>query len=264
MGQRLAAEGYVVLVPNPFYRNAKAPVVDGCPALAVVSNSRNASRYNRAPYSLRDFHAPRAILFLRWQSLPPRTPLLHSHNHAVVVNSFWPFWYPGYPYAHGYPYLSPPIFNDSDNYDSQPASNYAAPQPDVPYQTQPYPPQSEDQPEPPAPPDSFPQQPNPSHLGHYNGAPSPPSSAPPVTLIFKDGRPPEQIYNYLLTANTLTVLDQNRRDIPVSQIDVDATAKANLQAGVTFSSCSVGTTSSSHKFAAPLNKCSQSPRCPFT
>jgi carboxymethylenebutenolidase len=29
LGQRLAAEGYVVLVPNPFYRNAKAPVVGG-------------------------------------------------------------------------------------------------------------------------------------------------------------------------------------------------------------------------------------------
>ena len=29
MGRRLAAEGYIVLVPNPFYRNAKAPVVDG-------------------------------------------------------------------------------------------------------------------------------------------------------------------------------------------------------------------------------------------
>jgi carboxymethylenebutenolidase len=29
MGRRLAAAGYVVLVPNPFYRNAKAPVVDG-------------------------------------------------------------------------------------------------------------------------------------------------------------------------------------------------------------------------------------------
>ena len=27
MGRRLAAQGYVVLVPNPFYRNAKAPVV---------------------------------------------------------------------------------------------------------------------------------------------------------------------------------------------------------------------------------------------
>jgi carboxymethylenebutenolidase len=29
MGRRLAAQGYVVLVPNPFYRNQKAPVVDG-------------------------------------------------------------------------------------------------------------------------------------------------------------------------------------------------------------------------------------------
>ena len=27
MGRRLAAEGYTVLVPNPFYRTAKAPVV---------------------------------------------------------------------------------------------------------------------------------------------------------------------------------------------------------------------------------------------
>src|SRR5215469_16011252 len=29
MGRRLAVQGYVVLVPNPFYRNAKAPVVGG-------------------------------------------------------------------------------------------------------------------------------------------------------------------------------------------------------------------------------------------
>ena len=29
MGRRLAAEGYVVLVPNPFYRSKKAPVVEG-------------------------------------------------------------------------------------------------------------------------------------------------------------------------------------------------------------------------------------------
>ncbi len=29
MGRRLATQGYVVLVPNPFYRNQKAPVVDG-------------------------------------------------------------------------------------------------------------------------------------------------------------------------------------------------------------------------------------------
>ncbi|HEY1753449.1 MAG TPA: dienelactone hydrolase family protein, partial [Caulobacteraceae bacterium] len=29
MGRRLAAEGYAVLVPNPFYRTRKAPVIDG-------------------------------------------------------------------------------------------------------------------------------------------------------------------------------------------------------------------------------------------
>jgi len=29
LGRRLAAEGYVVLVPNPFYRSRKAPVVEG-------------------------------------------------------------------------------------------------------------------------------------------------------------------------------------------------------------------------------------------
>lgn len=29
MGRRLAAEGYIVLVPNPFYRSRRAPVVDG-------------------------------------------------------------------------------------------------------------------------------------------------------------------------------------------------------------------------------------------
>src|SRR6186997_2050502 len=29
MGRRLAAEGYTVLVPNPFYRTQKAPVVTG-------------------------------------------------------------------------------------------------------------------------------------------------------------------------------------------------------------------------------------------
>ncbi|HWW63685.1 MAG TPA: dienelactone hydrolase family protein [Sphingomonadaceae bacterium] len=29
MGRRLAADGYVVLVPNPFYRSKRAPVVDG-------------------------------------------------------------------------------------------------------------------------------------------------------------------------------------------------------------------------------------------
>ena len=159
----------------------------------------------------------------------------HPHNHVVFVNSFWPFRYWGYPYAYGYPYLWPSIFNDSDNYDSEPTSNYAVPQP-YDYNNVPYQPQPEDQQDLAVPPDPSLQQPNTSHRAPYSGSTSPAPADPPVTVVFfKDGRPPEHIYNYLLTANTLTVLDQNRRDIPVSQIDVDASAKANLQAGVNFS-----------------------------
>lgn len=55
-----------------------------------------------------------------------------------------------------------------------------------------------------------------------------------VTLVFKDGRPPEQIHNYLLTGTTLYVQDQHRRDIPLSQLDLVATAKVNHEAGVDF------------------------------
>jgi hypothetical protein len=55
-----------------------------------------------------------------------------------------------------------------------------------------------------------------------------------VTVIFKDGRPKEQIHNYLLTATTLTVLDQKYREIPVDQINLDATEATNRADGVDF------------------------------
>jgi hypothetical protein len=61
-----------------------------------------------------------------------------------------------------------------------------------------------------------------------------PASEEAVTLIFKDGRPPEQIHNYLLTRSTLYVGDQLRRAIPTDQLDLVATAKANQEAGVDF------------------------------
>ena len=75
----------------------------------------------------------------------------------------------------------------------------------------------------------------------YQAYAAPPSQpAPPaepeeaVTLIFKDGRAPEQIHNYMLTRTTLYVRDQHKRDIPVADLDLDATAKANRDAGVEF------------------------------
>jgi hypothetical protein len=55
-----------------------------------------------------------------------------------------------------------------------------------------------------------------------------------VTLIFKDGRPPQQIHNYLLTRSALYVTEPDRRIIPTSQLDLVATVKVNRDAGVDF------------------------------
>ena len=68
--------------------------------------------------------------------------------------------------------------------------------------------------------------------------PAPPAAVPEnedaVTLVFKDGRPSEQIHNYALTRTTLYVRDQHRRDIPVDQLDLAATQKVNHDAGIDF------------------------------
>jgi len=55
-----------------------------------------------------------------------------------------------------------------------------------------------------------------------------------VEVIFKDGRPPETIHNYMLTATTLTVLDTRYQQIPLNQIDLAATEAFNRALGVNF------------------------------
>ena len=58
---------------------------------------------------------------------------------------------------------------------------------------------------------------------------------PEVTLLFKDGRPPEQVKNYAVTPTTLYVLDGARwREIPLNQLDLPQTEKTNHDAGVDF------------------------------
>ena len=47
MGHRLAAMGYTVLVPNPFYRSAKAPVLPGTIRLLQSRHPRQAHRLSR-------------------------------------------------------------------------------------------------------------------------------------------------------------------------------------------------------------------------
>ena len=65
------------------------------------------------------------------------------------------------------------------------------------------------------------------------GTPAP-EGEEPVTIVFKDGRQPEQIHNYILTRSTLFVGDKQRREIPTEQLDLAATAKANQDAGIDF------------------------------
>ncbi len=55
-----------------------------------------------------------------------------------------------------------------------------------------------------------------------------------VTLVFNDGRPTEQIHNYMLTRKTLYVQEQRLREIPVDQLDLAATEKINQEARVDF------------------------------
>jgi hypothetical protein len=120
-------------------------------------------------------------------------------------------------YGWGYPYL--PWYPDDSDYDdssaplSQPAEGYDV---EPPY---PLPPESPGIYAPAA------ARPNPA---------SEPSRDAEVTLVFKDGRAPMQIHDYLLTQNTLYVWDRRQLVIPTDQLDAAATAKANQDAGVDF------------------------------
>jgi len=63
-----------------------------------------------------------------------------------------------------------------------------------------------------------------------------PAPAEAVTLVFKDGRPSQQIRNFIATRSTISVFQGQRHyDIPVADLDLAATAKANRNAGVDFS-----------------------------
>lgn len=124
--------------------------------------------------------------------------------------------YVGYPYGFGYP-------DSSFDTDANDAQTYGA-QPE--YPQQPSYPEYGVAPEPPIP--YVEQTPPPQRVA----APLPAEDA--VTIVFKDGRAPLEVHNYVLTRTTLFVRDQRHRDIPVSDVDVAATVKANHDAGVDF------------------------------
>lgn len=161
----------------------------------------------------------------------------HRHHDRDRFGFAGLYGWPGYPYlpwGWGDPYLFD-NWDYGDDYDSQPTSNYATSQ---------YPEYPENMPGPyDQPSGDQPQSEQPAYTPWPYSRPAPVQSAPAsnapaagetVTLVFRDGRPNEQIHNYLLTPNTLSVLDQHRQEIPVDQIDVAATARVNREAGVDF------------------------------
>lgn len=83
----------------------------------------------------------------------------------------------------------------------------------------------------------YPPYPNQGHAAPVAqaGAAAPAISDQPLTVIFKDGRAPIKVRNYLMTARVLTDLDsQHYEQIPLDQVDLVATVRINTAAGVDF------------------------------
>jgi hypothetical protein len=142
---------------------------------------------------------------------PPYRPVYRSRVGYGILP--WTGWvgagYPWYPDGSGYD-------DSAGNYDS--GANY----PEDGYDAQPT--------------DQYPPPPEaPAQSNVDSARPSQAlAKADAVTLVFKDGRPPEQIHNYILSGTTLSVWDEHHRDIPVEELDLAATEKVNRDAGVTF------------------------------
>jgi hypothetical protein len=123
------------------------------------------------------------------------------------------------------------LYDDTSNDPSDPAQPTASQQPDY----------GDNTPPPPSPyyPDygaEYAQYPQPGEAPPAAQVPSSTANAETVTLIFNNGQPPQQIQNYLATRTTVTVIDgARRREIPVAELDVPATIKANRAAGIDFS-----------------------------
>ena len=68
-----------------------------------------------------------------------------------------------------------------------------------------------------------------------SGIPSASDAEQSLTVVFKGGRAPARMQNYMITARILTDLDSRHYEqIPIDQIDVAATQQANRAAGVGF------------------------------
>jgi len=218
MGARPVVPGS--LRPGSFVRRPSGPIGvrpgSGFPANRMRSFSGYGNRGispthgNRPEYSrdghLRHPHRPRRPVYVSG----------FTYGFPYYGGPYYTGWlgpnYIGYPDDYGYDNGYDNSYQDNSNgY----ADNGSYPQPDDQGPPPPY--------EPPAEPAQQPAVPT-----------SIPENPETVTLVFKDGRASEQIHNYILSRSTLSVLDGHHRDIPVDQLDLAATQKANRDAGVDF------------------------------
>lgn len=212
---RYGASGFRQMGP-PNYSNLRIPYygtrsLAGRPPIRLMgaqpSSARNPSVWARGSASNRDLFAARRRSFHNW----------------YVSN--YPTW-SGY----GYPYLTDPGFYDPGLYDWTDSDNSGDVQPDAaPYYPAAY---SDDSYGPPG------EIPPASAQGQQRAAAeltAPSAPGQPLTVIFKSGRDPVKMQNYMLTAKVLTDLDSRHYEqIPIDQIDVVATQWANSAAGVRF------------------------------
>lgn len=134
--------------------------------------------------------------------------------------SVYPAW-PGY----GYPYELNPGFLDWGDYDdSTNEQGSLAPSYPDPYLEPEY-----------GPPEGYPGTSEPEDNSSVEQSATSAEYRPPLTVIFKDGRLPESIENYMMSATLLTNFDSNHYErIPMDQIDIAATQQANRANGVDF------------------------------
>jgi hypothetical protein len=210
-GVGFASHGSVGFAPHTAATFHTAPTFGGHPTftLSPHSSSINVSQRPMSAYSNRGYGGFHDIRYRRPYSRS------YTFRSGYGVNGWVAPGYLGY--------------LDSGLYDD---SSAGAPQPDYPDSYEdaaPAPPseQAENEPE---------DRPAPVFRRAYVRPQPEPDPAPDtaVTLIFKDGRPSEQIHNYMLTRTTLYVQGQHLRQIPVDQLDLDATSKVNMDAGIDF------------------------------
>jgi hypothetical protein len=120
-------------------------------------------------------------------------------------------------YGYGYGYPDDSYSNDQQSAPAPPDAYAQAPPPDNGYEEA----YGQAPPRPPYPAQSAPAEPVPDQ--------------PQITLLFKDGRAPQQVQNYAVTRTTLYVFDgEKRREIPLDEIDLPQTEKTNRDAGLDF------------------------------